>query len=224
MKSAETGDAVVPVYEERLDRDGRWALSEGSRHFEEKSAVQDALHRIARRLEDLAIPYAVSGGMALFKHGFRRFTEDVDVLVTRDGLRLIHEKLDGLGYVPPFSGSKNLRDAEYGVRIEFLIAGEFPGDGKPKPVAFPEPEQSAVVIDGVRYLSLPKLIELKLASGMTGGIHRMKDFADVVELIERRRLPAEFAENLNLYVRAKYLELWSGIQDSPAGPTERWPT
>jgi hypothetical protein len=30
---------VVPVYEKRLDRDPRWALSEGSRHFEEKSAV-----------------------------------------------------------------------------------------------------------------------------------------------------------------------------------------
>ena len=62
---------------------------------------------------------------------------DVDILVTREGLSVIHAKLDGLGYVPPFSGSKNLRDAEHGVRIEFLIAGEFPGDGKPKPVAFP---------------------------------------------------------------------------------------
>ena len=55
-------------------------------------------------------------------------------------LSAIHAKLEGLGYVPPFSGSKNLRDTEHGVRIEFLIAGEFPGDGKPKPVAFPEPE------------------------------------------------------------------------------------
>ena len=106
-------------------------------------------------------------------------TDDVDILVTRDGLKAIHDHLEGLGYVPPFTGSKNLRDTEHGVRIEFLIAGEFPGDGKPKPVAFPDPEQAGVVIDGVRYLSLPKLVELKLASGMTGGIHRMKDFADV---------------------------------------------
>ena len=73
------------------------------------------------------------------KHGFRRFTEDVDILVTRDGLKAIHAHLEGLGYVPPFTGSKNLRDTEHGVRIEFLIAGEFPGDGKPKPVAFPGP-------------------------------------------------------------------------------------
>ena len=81
--------------------------------------------------------------MALFRHGFRRFTEDVDILVTREGLKTIHEQLEGLGYVPPFTGSKNLRDTESGVRIEFLIAGEFPGDGKPKPVAFPDPAESA---------------------------------------------------------------------------------
>ena len=195
-------------------------MSEGSRHFEEKSAVQDALHRIARRLEDLGIPYAVSGGMALFKHGFRRFTEDVDILVSRDGLKAIHAHLEGLGYVPPFNGSKNLRDTEHGVRIEFLIAGEFPGDGKPKPVCFPEPEHACVPIDGVWYLSLPKLVELKLASGMTGGIHRLKDFTDVVQLIESRRLPADFADQLNPDVRDKYLELWQGIRDSPVGPVE----
>ena len=69
--------------------------------------------------------------------------------------------------MPPFTGSKNLRDAEHGVRVEFLIAGEFPGDGKPKAVAFPEPTEAGILIDGIRFLSLPKLVELKLASGMT---------------------------------------------------------
>jgi hypothetical protein len=38
------------TYEQRLARDPRWALSEGSRHFEEKSAVFDALHKITNRL------------------------------------------------------------------------------------------------------------------------------------------------------------------------------
>src|SRR5437868_6446122 len=122
---------VAPPYEERLARDPEWALSEGSKHFEEKSAVQLALHKIARRLDELQIPYAVAGGMALFRHGFRRFTEDVDVLVTSDGLKRIHQELEGLGYLPPFPGSKNLRDTDLGVRIEFLVSGQFPGDGRP---------------------------------------------------------------------------------------------
>ncbi len=55
-------------------------------YFEEKGGLHDTLHKIARRLRELDIPYAVVGGMAMFFHGFRRFTEDVDILVTRDGL------------------------------------------------------------------------------------------------------------------------------------------
>ena len=89
-----------------------------------------------------------------------------------------------------------------------------------RPSPFRNRNRPASIIDGIRFLSLPKLVELKLASGMTGGIHRMKDFADVVALIETRRLPAEFAEELNPYVRDKYLEFWQGIQESPAGPDQ----
>ena len=63
---------------------------------------------------------------------------------------------------------------------KFLIAGEFPGDGKPKPVAFPDPGEVGVLIDGVRYVNLPGLVELKIASGMTGNLGRMKDLADVI--------------------------------------------
>ena len=51
---------------------------------------------------------------------------------------------DGRGYLPPHSRSKHLRDTELGVKIEFLVAGQFPGDGLPKPVASPEPESVAV--------------------------------------------------------------------------------
>lgn len=212
---------MMQTYEQRLDRDGRWALSEGSRYFEGQGAVQDALSRITGRLSDLGLPYAIAGGMALFKHGYRRFTEDVDILVTDASLKVIHERLDGLGYLPPFKDSKNLRDTEFGVRIEFLIAGEYPGDGKPKPVAFPDPTEAAVEIEGISCLQLPKLVELKLASGMTGGIHRLRDFTDIVALIDAKKLPREFADQLNDYVRSKYFELWDQVQIAPKGPEAR---
>lgn len=199
-------------YEECLNTDPRWALSEGSRHFEGTSAVQESLRRIALRLSELGVPYAIAGGMALFRHGYRRFTEDVDVLVTRESLAVIHEQLDGRGYLPPFSGSKNLRDTELGVRIEFIMTGDYPGDGKPKPVAFPDPATASVELDDIRYVTLTKLIELKLASGMTAP-HRLKDLADVQEMIKVLRLPREFVEQLNPYVQEKFRELWT-IPDS----------
>jgi hypothetical protein len=202
------------AYETQLNQDFRWALQEGSMHFEEASAVHRTLRRVAQRLDELGVPYAVAGGMALFLHGFRRFTEDVDILVTKDGLRLIHERMEGLGYVAPFQGSKNLRDADTGVRIEFLVAGEYPGDGKPKPVAFPDPAAVGVERDGVRYLSLPMLIELKLASGLTNPL-RLKDIVDVQELIRLLKLPSGFADQLDPSVRGKFLELWTVIQENP---------
>jgi hypothetical protein len=204
-------------YEHRLEQDLRWALEEGSMHFEKASAVHVSLRKIARRLEELGLPYAVAGGMALFLHGFRRFTEDVDILVTPEGLKLIHERLEGLGYLPPFAGSKQLRDAETGVRIEFLTAGEYPGDGKPKPVAFPDPAAVRVEKDGLAVLSLPSLIELKLASGMTNPL-RLQDVADVQALIQVLKLPSSLADQLNPFVRDKYRELWQLNHDNPVRP------
>ncbi len=216
--ATDAAKTVAPPYEQRIRDDRRWGMDEGDRHFAHGGEVFKSLRKIARKLEDLSIPFAIAGGMALDAHGFRRLTVDVDILVTRGGLQRIHEHLEGLGYLPPFTGSKNLRDTETGVRIEFLIAGDYPGDGKPKPVAFPDPAEVGVEIDGIRYLSLPALVELKLASGMTGGVHRMKDLTDVVALIESLHLAAEFAEGLNPYVRDKFLELWSAIQESPREP------
>jgi hypothetical protein len=214
---SETG--VVIPYEQRLKDDRSWSMEEGDRHFHRDDSVFKTMRKIAGRLDELDVPYAVAGGMSLEAHGFRRLTVDVDILVTREGLKIIHEGLEGLGYLPPFIGSKNLRDTQYGVRVEFLIAGEYPGDGQPKPVAFPDPSQVGIEIKGVRYLSLPTLVELKLASGMTN-LGRLKDLADVQELIKAVMLPSEFADQLNPYVRDKYLELWQGIRDSPVGPVE----
>jgi hypothetical protein len=204
------------VYEQRLNQDVWWAFQEGSMHFEKASAIYKTLTKIARRLDELGIPYALAGGMALFFHGYRRFTEDVDILVTREGLQEIHTRLEGLGYLPTFQGSKNLRDTESGVCIKFLVAGDYPGDGKPKPVAFPSPEGVSEVIEGVRCLRLPQLVELKLASGTAPG--RRKDLGDVQELIRLLHLPEDFALQLNPSVQALYRELWQEVQNSPPPP------
>jgi len=203
---------AAPDYKQRLDADMNWALREGGMFFQNGSEVQKSLRRITGRLNGLGIDYAVVGGMALFLHGFRRFTEDVDILVTREGLKKLHEALEGSGYRPPFAASRNLRDTENGVRIEFLVAGEYPGDGKVKPVAFPEPGQVASEQDGIRLLNLESLVELKLASGISGGVERLKDIADVVEVIKMLKLPEAIADCLNPYVGGHYRELWQEIE------------
>jgi hypothetical protein len=202
------------VYEQLLSENTEKALREGSMHFERESAVHKSLRKIAARLQGLNVEYAIAGGMALFIHGYRRFTEDVDILVSPESLDVIHQKLEGLGYIAPFSGSRNLRDTDSGVRIEFLVTGGFPGDGKPKPVSFPEPASASIDVDGIRYLTLPRLLELKLASGMTNP-RRLQDLADVQRVIEVLNLTLDFAEQLDPYVRDKYRELWNVVRDNP---------
>jgi hypothetical protein len=209
--------AVSPNYEQRLRADFNWALREGSMHFEESSGVQKSMRQIAKRLDAIGVPYAIVGGMALFYHGYQRFTTDVDLLVTPEGLKLIHEKLEGLGYVPPFAGSKHLRDADTGVKVEFFTTGDYPGDGKPKPIAFPDPTTVRVEANGLWFLSLPALIDLKLASGMTSPL-RGKDLVDVQELIAVRGLDESFAEQLHPFVREKFTEIVRLIRDNPIQP------
>ncbi len=186
-------------------------MAEATRYFDEKGGVHETLQRISRRLDDLGIPFVVVGGIAMYHHGFRRFTEDVDLLVTPEDLEVIHERLEGLGFVRPFSESKKcLRDAINGVRIEFLTTGEFPGDGKPKPVAFPHPNDVIEIRDGIKVLQLPRLVELKLASYMTGK-GRSKDLGDVEELIRKLSLPRDFASQLNPYVADLFVQRWDEI-------------
>jgi hypothetical protein len=187
------------------------ALDNAERFFMGDARVQRAARQLAERLEEAQIPYAIAGAMALNAYGYERVTTDVDVLLTREGLARFKERFVGLGYVEKFPGSKGLRDATNNVAIDVLLAGEFPGDGKEKPVRFPDPADVAQPGREYRLLPLPKLIELKLASGMTAP-HRLKDLADVIELIRAARLPLDLAEQLDPYVRDKFTELWNAAQ------------
>jgi hypothetical protein len=189
-----------------------WTGVENARRFFMGEAdVQRALERLAGILEEKGIPYAIIGALALNEWGYRRVTVDVDVLLTREGLSALKQEVVGRGYVEKFPGSRGLRDTEAGVTVDVVLAGEYPGDGKPKPVAFPDPGQTAVRGRRVALLPLESLVELKLASGISAP-HRLKDLADVLELIKALSLPLEKAASLDPYVRAKYEELWRAAQ------------
>jgi len=187
---------------------------EARRYFMGEGILNKTLARLSKDLETHGIDYAVIGAAALLAHGYPRLTEDIDLLMTPVGLQKFHDELVGLGYAPSFPGArKRLRSTVDGVSIEVMTTGEYPGDGKPKPVSMPEPMAASVEINGVNFVSLEKLIELKLASGISAS-DRLKDLADVQELIKIRRLGADFAVRLDPYVRAKYLELEEAVRKS----------
>jgi len=178
--------------------------------FMKTGPVHETLHRLARRLPEEHIDYAVIGGMALALHGYVRATEDIDLLMTGEGLERFREHLVGRGYVPVFSGArKHYRDADTGVKIEIITSGEYPGDGKPKAIIFPEPADVSVEMESCKVVRIETLIELKLASGLSAEHRMLRDLADVQQLIETLDLPAEMGEELDESVRGEYLRLWN---------------
>ena len=192
------------------------AYEEGLAFFRGQGVLNRTLLRIVADLERNGIDYAVIGAIALNQHGYKRFTEDVDILLTKEGLRKFQEHLVGLGYRPEFPGAtRQFRMTAENVRVEVVTTGEYPGDGLPKPVVFPDPSENVEEIDGVRTITLEKLIELKLASGMTAA-DRLKDLADVQEIIKIKGLGSEFAEKLDESVREKFRELQQAIVQARA--------
>ena len=190
--------------------------AEGLRYFMGEGTLNKTLERLSKDLDGRGIDYMVIGAIALLAHGYPRFTEDIDLVMTAEGLEKFHEELVGLGYAPALPGARKrprLRSKVDGVSIEVMTTGEYPGDGNPKPVSMPAPAEASTQVDGIKFVTLEKLIELKLASGISAP-HRLKDLADVQELIKIRKLDADFATKLDPYVRPKYLELEAAVRQS----------
>ncbi len=113
------------------------AYQEGLRFFIGEGILNETLRRVARDLENRGIDYSLIGAVALNNYGYRRFTEDIDLLLTKEGLETFQKELVGLCYRPAFEGAtKKFRTTEKNVSVEIITSGEFPGDGKPKPVVF----------------------------------------------------------------------------------------
>jgi hypothetical protein len=181
------------------------------RFFMGLAEAQLALYKLAAILEADGLPYAIIGAFALNEYGHRRVTVDVDLIMRDEDLREFKRRHLGRGYEERVADTGKLWDTEHGVNIDVLSTGRFPGDDKPKPIAFPDP--SVVALRGERFalLPMPRFIELKLASGMVAP-HRAKDLVDVQELIKSAGLAAAVADELHPWVREKFLELWQLAQ------------
>ena len=181
------------------------------RFFMGESEAQRALYRLTAILEAEDLPYAIVGAFALNEYGHRRATVDVDLVMRDDDLQKFKCRHLGQGYEERVAGTGKLRDSLHGVNIDVLSTGRFPGDDKPKPIAFPDP--AATALRGERFALLPveRYIELKLASGMVAR-HRGRDLVDVQDLIKSAGLPQRLADDLHPWVREKFLELWALAQ------------
>ncbi len=176
------------------------------------TAIDRTIDTLALDLERLDIAYAIVGGNALKVHGFKRLTTDVDVLLSKGGKEFFSRELVGRGYSPRFTSAKTkFKNTVYSINIDLLESGEYPGDGKPKEVSFPDPKKHSFDVISpsgvkVKYLKLSSIIELKLASYLSLPNGRERDKLDVIELVKVACLDDKFSMKLHHCVRNIYIE------------------
>lgn len=170
------------------------------------SGLEQTVRTALSLLADHDIPHLIVGGLAVQEHGYFRVTLDVDIVVpdVLEAVEFLAADLSG-----PFESvagiADTVRDKRNGVLINFLPAGRTLGQGCKFP--FPTPN---CVSETPQFVSLEQLISLKLDSWSHQPHSRLKDKADVVELIKALNLPRDIAVADS--VRATYQETWDGLQ------------
>jgi hypothetical protein len=163
--------------------------------------IEKTLLRALKVLKLFHIPHYVCGGFAVQEWGYPRFTVDVDIIVPDVAFAI--EKLSMNGFRQNPGSKMTVTDRETKVEVDLL-----PGGKKldPGPLALPMP---TLVSDEPQVLTLERLISAKLSTYMGRGIERVKDYADVVELVKANHPPRGL--KVDRRVRDEYHKIWDGL-------------
>lgn len=128
----------------------------------------------------------VGGGWAVWRHGYLgRVTQDIDIVLPKNRVDdfLQTAAVSGFDVLNTPSGNwPKLVHRETGIEVDILPEGGRPGTAKhPAPTTISHPRAMGATPGKLSYISLPALVELKLAAG------RLRDEADVVELIRENQ-------------------------------------
>jgi hypothetical protein len=174
-----------------------------------KMLGNESLWDVAARCHDLlteaGIAYSVCGGVAVCLHGYQRNTTDLDLIIRSDDSDAVRRVFTEAGYAWD-SEQSEFRTAD-GIAIQFLIAGQKAGKGTEVFISEPMGDLNVEQLEGLSVVRLSRLIEMKIACGMSNLRRTHKDFADVVELISIRNLDGSFAQFLHKSLRSTFREL-----------------
>lgn len=187
-------------------------LAEAWMIFSQEGPVWGTLRRAHAALQDADIPHAVVGGLAVFLHGHRRMTTDVDLLVRPDDRTPVREALESAGL--PLRRGEFIGDED--VRLHLLFTGEPEGIDWAKAIRFPDPsdDRATAEIDGFPTVVLIRLLEMKLACGLSNP-RRAQDIADALQLMDIHELDKRFAPRLHPLLRREFKRLIDVIRKYP---------
>jgi hypothetical protein len=141
-----------------------------------------AVKAVDHLLQVIGCEAVLGGGWAVWRHGYvGRVTQDLDIALPADRIDEFLRAASVSGFdvlpVPPGCWPKVMH-RDTGIEVDVLPEGGRPGTAtRPAPTTIPHPSRMGATGPLLRYMSLPSLIELKLAAG------RARDESDVVELV-----------------------------------------
>jgi hypothetical protein len=163
--------------EQKLDK--ALSIAENNQYHSELMTV---LNTQANKLK---IPMTSIGGMAVAAHGYRRFTNDIDILITKDDATKLATALLNTKQFTNIGQNKlqHKNGSIVNLCVEKVKAGN---------TIFPPPESNT---PGLTVASLPLLLHLKIKA------NRHKDRTDIIELIKANHLTQEYLNNIALNLR-----------------------
>jgi hypothetical protein len=170
--------------------------------LEERQSIIDLLDKI---LKQIKVAADLIGGVALQYYGYKRYTEDIDLLIDRSNYDVLANAIINTG---GFSLGKNNRFELNNYQIQICYDGLKVGD-----TIFPKPSSSS---HGLNVISLKILLKMKMEAGM----NRAKDRADFIELIKRGKISKEYIETELFPILSKMqqrtaLVLWNKASKEP---------
>lgn len=165
------------------------------------SDIENTAKKVHKTLTAGNIPCLIAGGYAVQENGYPRFTSDVDVIVP--DVAEAREFLSIRGFKPNPGSSMTLTDRETKVEVDLL-----PGGGKvgPGPLVFPIP---TTISTDLPVMTLQEIIASKLSTYLGSPKTRLKDVADVQELMKARYPPYDL--ELPNEVVELYHTMWSDL-------------
>ncbi|MEX0724981.1 MAG: nucleotidyltransferase family protein [Planctomycetaceae bacterium] len=176
--------------------------------------VKDRLNRVSQALDAAGIPYAVIGGNAVqiwvaqVDEAAVRNTRDVDIILKRETLPEAIRALEQAGFTYRHVAGTSMfldgPDAKAIDAVHVVFAGE---KVRPEYTELVPDVDNAETIKGIRTLSLPKLVTMKLTS------YRLKDRVHLMDMLGVGLIDPSWVERVPPALQPRLQELI----DNPEG-------
>lgn len=171
-------------------------------------------------LDVMHCPSVLAGGWAVWRHGFvGRVTQDIDIVLPADRIEEFVRlaSISGFEALPQPEGRwPKVRHKETDIKVDILPEAARPGTAtKLAPTTIRHPQTMGAEACALSFVTLPALVELKIAAGRIGDEH------DVVELIRANPDQVQTIRQHLATIHADYVQAFDVLVDRASAQEER---